>query len=383
MQLSIRGDDRGHLIIKTPSHPEVVKLLRSIPGRQWEPSCKQWIITDTRSNLDELLNKLQHTHLFSLPEHTKAQSTVERPKTPSKQTHSVDQREAPAIPELSPGIAAMRRELQLGGYSRRTIDVYESQVRRFFQRTACPPTQVSRERIVLYLESLADSIGLSRSGAVHCVSALRHFYRINYPHRYPNPADSIPVPKQSRKYPDILSKEEVFELLGALANIKHRFLLSLAYSGGLRVSEVVRLKVGDLDFNRGLLHIRSAKGNKDRYTILPRSIETLYTQYRNNFMVHSWLFPGQQLSKHLSVRSAQAIFDRALSRTAISKQLSFHSLRHAFATHLLENGTDLRYIQELLGHKSSRTTEIYTHVSNLSVQNITSPFDTLTEGKEL
>ncbi|MFP4492150.1 MAG: tyrosine-type recombinase/integrase [Spirochaetaceae bacterium] len=255
-------------------------------------------------------------------------------------------------------------------------------VQRFFRRTACPPSRVNRERIVLYLEDLAESVGLSRSGAVHCVSALRHFFRINYPHRYPNPADSIPVPRQSRKYPDILSKEEVFELLGALSNIKHRFLLSLAYSGGLRVSEVVRLKVADLDFDRGLLHIRSAKGNKDRYTILPRSIQGLYTQYRNNFMVHSWLFPGQELSKHLSVRSAQAIFDRALSQTTISKLLSFHSLRHAFATHLLENGTDLRYIQELLGHKSSRTTEVYTHVSNLSVRNITSPFDTLPRGKE-
>ncbi|MFP4268369.1 MAG: tyrosine-type recombinase/integrase, partial [Spirochaetaceae bacterium] len=184
-------------------------------------------------------------------------------------------------------------------------------VQRFFRRTACPPSRVNRERIVLYLEDLAESVGLSRSGAVHCVSALRHFFRINYPHRYPNPADSIPVPRQSRKYPDILSKEEVFELLGALSNIKHRFLLSLAYSGGLRVSEVVRLKVADLDF------------------------------------------------------------DGALSQTTISKLLSFHSLRHAFATHLLENGTDLRYIQELLGHKSSRTTEVYTHVSNLSVRNIT------------
>ena len=382
MQLSIRGDDRGHLIIKTPYHPKLVKVLRSIPGRRWDPTYTHWIIADTQPNLEELLHKLQLTKLFSLPEHTKAQSTEERPKKSSHTQHSVDGRETPAITELNSDIAALRRELQLAGYSRRTIDVYESQVRRFFQRTACPPIQVTREKIVLYLESLAESIGLSRSGAVHCVSALRHFFRINYQHCYPNPADSIPVPKQSRKYPDILSKEEVFELLGALSNVKHRFLLSLAYSGGLRVSEVVRLKVGDLDFDRGLLHIRSAKGNKDRYTILPLSLQALYIQYRNNFMVHGWLFPGQQLSKHLTIRSAQAVFDRALSRTAISKQLSFHSLRHAFATHLLENGTDLRYIQELLGHKSSRTTEIYTHVSTLKVQNITSPFDTLPRDEE-
>lgn len=274
---------------------------------------KHWIIADTQSNLEQLLNKLQHTMLFSLSETTETQSTESKPKPPAHTPLSGDRRKASAKPELSSGIAALRRELQLAGYSRRSIDVYLSQVRRFFHRKDCPPTQVSRERIVLYLENLADSIGLSRSSAVHCVSALRHFFRINYPHRYPNPADSIAVPKQSIKYPDILSKAEVFDLLGALTNVKHSFLLSLAYSGGLRVSEVVRLKVANLDFDRGLLHIRAAKGDKDRYTILPRSIQTLYPQYRNNFMVHSRLFPGQQLFKHLSILSAQAIFDRALS----------------------------------------------------------------------
>ncbi len=375
MQLSIRGDNKGHFLVKTPYHPELVKLLRSIPGRQWDPANKHWIIADNQSNLDAFLIQLHQTGLFSLPEPEKPQNAAPAQKITHPQPPT--QSETAVVSDLAPGIAAMRRELQLAGYSRKTLEVYESQVRRFFQRTACSPAQVNRERIVLYLESLAESIGLSRSGAVHCVSALRHFFRINYPHRQPNPADSIPVPRQSRKYPDILSKAEVYELLGSLSNIKHRFLLSLAYSGGLRVSEVVRLKVADLDFDRGLLHIRAAKGDKDRYTILPRSIQALYTEYRNNFMVHSWLFPGQQISKHLTIRSAQAIFDRALSRTSISKQLSFHSLRHAFATHLLENGTDLRYIQELLGHKSSRTTEIYTHVSTLSVKNITSPFDTL------
>ncbi|MFO7848925.1 MAG: tyrosine-type recombinase/integrase, partial [Spirochaetia bacterium] len=273
MQLSIRGDNRGHLCVKTPYHPGVVKLLRTLPGRRWDPVHKHWVIADTQSTLDELLGKLYKTGLFTCSDSVNENNSNLHT---GKKLHTTEQTyigaEQSQVDHVNAGITALKRELQLAGYSRRTIDVYESQVRRFFRRTACPPSQINRERIVLYLEDIADSIGLSRSGAVHCVSALRHFFRINYPHRYPNPADSIPVPRQSRKYPDILSKEEVFELLEALTNIKHRLLLSIAYSGGLRVSEVVRLKVADLDFDRGLLHIRAAKGNKDRYTILPASL---------------------------------------------------------------------------------------------------------------
>ena len=252
MQLSIRGEDRGHLIIKTPYHPEVVRVLRSIPGRRWDTANRDWIIDDTQSNLDEILKELLHTDLFtfrdtSFKDHENLSTEKNLPSTDQKYIGT----KPSLLDHLDPGIIAVKRELQLAGYSIRTIKAYESQVRRFFRRTGCPPAQVTRDRIVLYLDEVSESVGLSRSGAVHCVSALRHFFRINYPHRYPNPADSIPVPRQSRKYPDILSKEEVFKLLGALSNIKHRFLLSLAYSGGLRVSEVVRLKVADLDFDRG------------------------------------------------------------------------------------------------------------------------------------
>lgn len=146
-------------------------------------------------------------------------------------------------------------------------------------------------------------------------------------------------------------------------------------SAGLRVSEAVTLKVTDLDFERHMIHIRQAKGGKDRFVMLADSIADFYMTYRENFLLKTWLFPGANPDTHLSIRSAQAIFFKAAESAGITKQVSIHSLRHSFATHLLENGTDLRYIQELLGHKSSRTTEIYTHVTKFDLNRIRSPLD--------
>ena len=151
----------------------------------------------------------------------------------------------------------------------------------------------------------------------------------------------------------------------------------LTYSGGLRLGEVVRLKVGDIDSDRNLIHIRQAKGRKDRYTLLSKvALEALRAYYRK-YQPQTWLFPGAKPGRHLHERSVQKVFDRAQEKAGIRKDVSTHTLRHSFATHLLESGTDLRYIQELLGHKSSKTTEIYTHVSEKNIGQIQSPLDAL------
>lgn len=370
MTVKLKGDSRGNLIVRTPYHPALLGALKTVPDRRWDPSRRVWIIPDRQSPIDLLLEGLYKTGLFS------ADNPVEANPIPCQ---SIPREEEPPseAAEIAAGLTALKRELQLGGYSRRTIDVYESQILRFFRRTGKRPREVHREIIVLYLEDIAESIGLSRTGACHCANALKHFYRINYSDLYPNPASSLPMPKQKRHLPDILSKEETAALLNSVSNIKHRFLLTLTYSAGLRVSEAVRLTVQDLDFERGLIHIRSGKGDKDRYVMLSQSIKTLYEEYRKQVMVHTWLFPGREPGRHLSVKMAQVVFERARERAGIRKRVSFHSLRHAFATHLLEDGTDLRYIQELLGHASSRTTELYTHVSRLDIRNIRSPVESL------
>jgi len=172
-----------------------------------------------------------------------------------------------------------------------------------------------------------------------------------------------------------MSKEEITSILASIRNPKHTALLMLVYSAGLRVSEVAKLKPGDIDENRKLIHIRGAKGRKDRYTILSDKAVQAIRQYQNEYGLSIWLFPGQNRSKHITTRTAQAIFANACKDAGILKDVSIHSLRHSFATHLLEAGTDIRYIQELLGHKSTKTSEIYTHVSTKNLGRIRSPLD--------
>lgn len=171
--------------------------------------------------------------------------------------------------------------------------------------------------------------------------------------------DSIPRPKKEKKLPNVLSREEIIRLINSVKNPKHKALLLVAYSSGVRVSELVRLRAEDIDSDRMLIHVRGGKWRKDRYTLL---CERALAQLKKNAQgspLSGWLFEGAVRGRHYSERSAQDVFKQAVRRAVITKPVSFHALRHSFATHLLENGTDLRYVQELLGHESSKTTEIY------------------------
>lgn len=150
------------------------------------------------------------------------------------------------------------------------------------------------------------------------------------------------------------------------------------YSSGLRLGEIIRLKPEDIDCKRNLIYIRQGKGKKDRYTILSSTAFSIIKEYIQKYKPDKWLFEGANPMDHISERTVQKVFEKALRKSVVTKEVSIHTLRHSFATHLLESGTDLRYIQELLGHASSKTTEIYTHVSSKNLGNIISPFDTIT-----
>jgi site-specific recombinase XerD len=209
------------------------------------------------------------------------------------------------------------------------------------------------------------------------VSALKFFfYRVL---DYPDPIEKLPRPKKERKLPNILSRVEVMRILDAVENPKHKAILVLTYSAGLRLGEVVRLRVEDIDSDRGLIHIRQGKRRKDRYTMLSSHALVVLRAYAREYRPRDWLFPGARPGRHLHERSVQKVFGLAYEKAGIEKSVSVHSLRHAFATHLLERGTDLRYIQELLGHKSSKTTEIYTWVTKRDIGQIKSPLDSLME----
>lgn len=355
MNVCISSCEDGKIKVKTPYNAAVVAALRKIPGRRWDPTEKVWLVPGTAACANSLLRGLFDTGLFSGDD-------------------SPDEDEIPVGP--APEVyERLLRELRLKGFSALTIKAYTNQIQWFFERTGLDPKEVRPEDIKLYLDTMRRVTGSSRSYVVQCISALKNLYRYGFPPGTTNPAARIPLPKREERYPDILSRGEVKTLLGVLTNRKHRFLLTLVYSSGLRVSEAVNLRKDDIDFDRKLIHIRQSKGKKDRYVVLSERAVENFKEYEERYVIKDWLFPGAREGHHLSTRSAQAVFDHALEIAEIRKKVSIHSLCHAFATHLLEDGVDLRYIQTLMGHKSVRTTEIYTHVTRMDVQNIRSPLD--------
>jgi len=174
-------------------------------------------------------------------------------------------------------------------------------------------------------------------------------------------------PHKEQRLPQVLSEEEIAKILKTITNLKHRCILSLIYSAGLRLSETVNFKVNDINSDRNLIIIHNGKGKKDRTTVLSRSILALLREYYLKYRPRLYLFEGFPGKKY-SPRSIQAIFKKALERSGIKRHATVHTLRHSFATHLLERGTDLRYIQSLLGHFSSKTTEVYTHVTKIGFE---------------
>jgi site-specific recombinase XerD len=187
----------------------------------------------------------------------------------------------------------------------------------------------------------------------------------------------IKRPRKDKKLPEVLSKEEVSRIINGTANIKHKAILMTIYSGGLRLGETARLEQAHLDRDRMLIFVKGAKGRKEGYTLLSEKALQLIDQYMKRYEPRKWLFEGARGGRYISKRSIEKVFDQSCERAGIKKDVSVHDLRHSFATHLLESGVDLRYIQELLGHASSKTTEIYTHVSTKSLGKIRSPLDNL------
>lgn len=273
---------------------------------------------------------------------------------------------------------AMKQELVLHGYSPRTIKAYVQHVARFTRHFGKSPRELGREEIYDYLLYLANEKRVSRAYRDQAVSALKFLYGRVLGRSFV--AEALPRPRKEYKLPSVLSAGEVRRFLGSVRNIKHLSILMLMYSAGLRVGEVVKLRVEDIDSDRRMIHIRGAKGRKDRYSVLSGVALNVLRMYWRLYKPRDWLFPGGKSGRHITLRSVQRIVERTREKAGIRKCISAHTLRHSFATHLLEGGTDLRYIQELLGHKSSKTTEVYTHVTRRDVGRIVSPLDNLLMG---
>ncbi|MBU0488541.1 MAG: site-specific integrase [Bacteroidetes bacterium] len=267
----------------------------------------------------------------------------------------------------------MTQELQNRNYSERTIKTYTeclSLLARFYNKS---PEFVSIDEFKHFLNEYIVKRGLSVSTVNQHIGSYR-ILQIDVLKRHWEPL-AIKRPRREKQLPVILSKEEVFRLLESPTNIKHRAILATAYSSGLRLGEVLNLKPSDIDSTRMQIRVQSGKGKKDRYTVLSKDLLELLRRYFMLFRPKQWLFEGRQPGNKYSESSLRNVFNRAAKNSKIKKKVCFHTLRHCFATHLLEQGANLRIIQQLLGHNSLKTTSVYLHVSTIDILNVTSPFD--------
>ena len=261
-------------------------------------------------------------------------------------------------------------------YSDSTIGTYTDALRTFLKFYSSKTiSEISNDDLITFNNHYIIANHFSASYQNQVVNAVKLFFgKIENKKLSP---ELIHRPKHQKLLPNVLSKEEVKLILNAHRNIKHKTMLSLIYSCGLRCGELLKLKIEDVDAKRHILIIRQAKGKKDRIAPLSEKTLELLREYYKAYKPKTYLFEGQTKNEPYDERSLQAVIKQAIAKVGITKEVSLHWLRHSYATHLLEAGTDLRYIQEILGHSSSRTTEIYTHVSTKSLQNVVSPFDSL------
>lgn len=265
-------------------------------------------------------------------------------------------------------------DLKLKGFSPRTQSAYVQAVARFARHFKTSPDKLGPEDVRRYLLYLVNERHAAWSTYNVSLCALRFFYHKTLGR--PALLDGIPCPKEPKRLPVILSREEVARFLAASVHLKSRVMLTLAYAAGLRVSEIVALRVEDIDSQRMLIRVRQAKGQKDRYVMLsPRLLELLRAYWKRT-RPQQYLFTART-GKPLVIRTVIVICQRTLRRSGLKKRVTIHTLRHTFATHLMESGVDLRTIQVLLGHRNLKTTAIYTAVSVERIVSLASPLDAL------
>jgi site-specific recombinase XerD len=266
----------------------------------------------------------------------------------------------------------MHEYLKLRGLSDNTQRSYLERARHFSEYFNDSPEKLGEHEIKEYLLHLLRTDRATSTVAV-THAALQFLYRVVLGKAWE--IDKIPHLKREKRLPVVLSRDEISALLGAPTNLKHRAILTVAYSAGLRTSEIVHLKVSDIDSSRMQIRIENSKGAKDRYTILSKKAVQTLRAYWKVYRPSHWLFPNQHRDLPMSYRAVDYIFKRYKKQAGITKPASAHSLRHSFATHLLENGVDLHHIQLLLGHRYPETTTVYLHVRRVDLQKITSPLD--------
>ncbi len=345
-------------------------LKNQIQGFHWNSELKSWISPYYPALKKELFQLLRGRYWLDY-------SGMEM-KTPINKVQIQTQNPvlSPLTEEHKLHLEKFNQYLLSKRYSPSTIKTYKETVSTFLRFFSSKPiSEINHNDLIVFNNQYIIQKNLSNSYQNQVVNALKLFFQIIENKKIV--VELLHRPRREKKLPNVLSKEEVKAILEAPKNIKHQAMLSLIYACGLRRGELLNLTLKDIQSNRNLLLIRQAKGKKDRVVpISPKLIELLRSYYKE-WKPITWLFEGQFPNTQYSAKSLESVLKQSLTKAKIGKPVSLHWLRHSYATHLLENGTDLRYIQELLGHRNSKTTEIYTHVSTSIIKMIKSPFDDL------
>ncbi len=354
---------RGRLAILSAYNAELTNFIKRFPYPNWNGEKKEWSIPFTENYLNEL-KLIASTLNLNL--------TIEDEPQNSPKTAKISQKDIPNYKSCPEAYINKLTELR---YSYKTIKAYKALFEEFINYyNDFDYQQIDEQMITVYMHYLVSQRKISASYQNQSINAIKFFYeRILGGQRK---VYFIDRPREEKKLPSVLSEQEVKEIITAVKNIKHKAILMTIYSAGLRLSEAIRLKIHDIDSQRMQIRVEQSKGKKDRYTLLSAKTLGILRQYFKEYKPKTWLFEGAN-NEQYSTRSIQNILHDALKLTTIKKHVTVHTLRHSFATHLLENGTDLRYIQILLGHENSKTTEVYTHITTKGFEQIKSPLDRL------
>lgn len=341
-------NDKQVIWVHFPNDSKLRNHLKVHVKARWSRKNKSWYVRDIA----------HYRKLFGIPPKSKFAPILFK-------THPVNQWEFQKYYDT----------LILKAYSKSTIKTYISEFSQLlFVLKDFPVQNLTPEKLKSYILYCIQELKLSESQVHSRLNAIK-FYFEKVLHREKFFVD-IPRPKKQSHLPKVLSKKEVSKLFEVTTNKKHRLILKLCYGMGLRVSEVVNLKIGDIDSTRMMVHIQNAKGKQDRYVPLPKTVLQELREYYLAYKPKEYLFEGQYEGQY-STRSAQAVFKNAMRKATIHKKIGIHGLRHSYATHLLEMGTDIGFIKGLLGHKDIKTTLLYTQITETNYRDISSPLDSL------
>lgn len=346
----VTHDNQKRLAIRFTYKADWNNMVRTLVGAKWSSSMRCWHVADNED----------YRKLLGLVKNDKAIEGI-------KSGNKLDEKKQEEVKQF---VLWMRNKR----YSESTILAYSNVIKVLLTWIEKPSNMITNQDILEFNEKFILEKKLSATYQSQFINALKLFHQTIYQSKLV--VENLVRPKQGRKLPNVLSEEEIENILNACENLKHKSMLSLIYSAGLRRGELLELKHTDINSKRMVIQIRNAKGKKDRIVPLSKSVLVMLREYFIHFKPKEYLFEGQYGGKY-SERALEEALKVAVKKAGIIRHVNLHMLRHSYATHLMESGTHLRHIQELLGHKSPKTTQIYTHVSREEIGKIISPFDRL------